>query len=538
MEAVTGYEQEQTVSQADIEAIPHTEIRALSPEESAQKLQELQGIESPTPRVRDLIKQASMVRGTEQIDRTVAAMRRLGVFGTEAGVPDPTFGSEQLKALPLSDENGFTFSFESSLADLREHKIADTGQEFTDWLDRGMSAGSSSYNRLVELSALAVASGALKELHRGGKGVPAAVELAAPDDVFRARNEALAAKIDELYGEDPKTHTEFFRDVAAAREQATERVRQAASHEAQVNRARQESERQAAETRKVAAKAEIDRLYLAPASEGGYADNLDTSQRYTIYDNGVEIGRDLLDRNEAHDLALREDHESALMAGDEQLQRLADAVNGELNPKVKADLQKHLQSYKEQLKKSVAEIDSRAAKIKAEVAVASGKHETEHRLDRTAPYAEFAAKVNREALGVLAEPFLEVKKGGLLHRKANRGPRVLETYYSHPNNPYLILVERRAQKNGELISQTTFTTERPTRDKGWGRILPPRGFMVRMDLVRQQDRLSGGYKSTLGDYLPGAAEWSGWRNDSGGALLNRPKRKNGGWIYWLFGERT
>lgn len=538
MESVTGYEQEQTVSQADIEAIPHTDILKMTPEESGEKLQQLQAIEDLTPKVRDLITSATGVRGTEQIDKTVAALRRLGVFGTEAGVPDPTFGGDQLKGLSLTDKAGFTFNFEKNLETLREHKRDDTEQEFTDWLDSGLTAGASSANRLVELTALAVANGMLKgEFHKGDKSTPAHLELHAPDDIFRARKEALTAKVDSVMGGEPGDHERFFRDVAAAREHAAEQARQAAAHESQVHRAREAAEAKAAKDREAAAKAEMDRLYRTPNALGGYAEDMEKAQREKVQEHSARLGRDLLDPAQAEVQAHREDHESSLIAGDETLQRLANEAAKADNPKIKAELEQRVKSYRDELKKAAETIDRQAAKLAGDVQIAAGKHETEHRLDRTAPHAEFNARVNREVLGLLEEPFLQVNKGGLFHRKAGRGPRVQESYFRHPDNPYLIVVERRAQKNGELISQTTFTTERPTRDKGHGRILPPRGFNVRMELVRQQDRLSSGYKPTIGDYLPSGAGRVDLRSDRGGTLPSRQRRRNGGLLFWLLGER-
>jgi|GEM_PF-3871887 len=114
---------------------------------------------------------------------------------------------------------------------------------------------------------------------------------------------------------------------------------------------------------------------------------------------------------------------------------------------------------------------------------------------------EDKALARREVLGLEPVPFLEIKTGGLFHRKNKRGPKVIESYFKVPGLENVVVVERRLRNNGELLSQNTYTTKEPIRKRrtfwsvtglGEKAILPPiemRG-VIREQRVADRDELT------------------------------------------------
>jgi hypothetical protein len=76
---------------------------------------------------------------------------------------------------------------------------------------------------------------------------------------------------------------------------------------------------------------------------------------------------------------------------------------------------------------------------------------------------EDKALARREVLGLEPVPFLELKTGGLDLNSKVRGPKVIESYFKAPGLENVVVVERRLRENGELVSQTTYTTKEPIR---------------------------------------------------------------------------
>lgn len=235
----------------------------------------------------------------------------------------------------------------------------------------------------------------------------------------------------------------------------------------------------------------------------------------------------------AADEAYAADFEASFLARDPELAQLSRQIDRENNPTVKRELERQAKEYVDAIK--ALNLDQRSAQLVGEVKQATTRREfSEHQVSREDPLAEVQAAANRDRLQANVRAFPDRHVGGWWHRKAGRGPRITESFFTSPGNHRLIVAERRADKTGELISQTVFTLEDETKDLGRGRLAPPRGFNVHMEKVRAHDKSASGYRPTVMDYWPGGAGWSGWRSEQGGTLIGRkPKEQRGGFWFWL-----
>jgi Asp-tRNA(Asn)/Glu-tRNA(Gln) amidotransferase C subunit len=83
-------------------------------------------------------------------------------------------------------------------------------------------------------------------------------------------------------------------------------------------------------------------------------------------------------------------------------------------------------------------------------------------------------------------PSMEVKVGGYFDK--NKGPKMLESWFAVPGNDRLWLVERYNRKTGELISQTTISTEEGSERTRKNKAIPPRSALEHFAEVRPQDK--------------------------------------------------
>ena len=211
---------------------------------------------------------------------------------------------------------------------------------------------------------------------------------------------------------------------------------------------------------------------------------------------------------------------------------------------------------------------SQAILTREEALDAANKHESWHRrITGGDEQGEAKAAALRQELKLEPMPFLESRSGGLLHWSGRkRGPKVIESYFKQEGptaNGHLMVVERRMRRTGELISQTTMTTEQPLRRRvpliaRERVILPPGESNDVVQSVRASDNAVARRKAHFSDYFSGFRVNAAFDGDNGVYARNLPeahtdaertanqqyldnhrarKLRRGGITYWLSGNR-
>ena len=273
--------------------------------------------------------------------------------------------------------------------------------------------------------------------------------------------------------------------------------------------------------------------------------------------------------NDSHERALLEDANATAQAEIyRQYQDQIDALGKAPDPEVR----KHLEGLRDQavatekqrqIDRDKQMLDIRFAEMPktAEFKDKAGRHEAYHEtISMADPKAEAKAMERRTQLGLEPVPFLETRSGGLLHRKKNRGPKVVESYFRVAGQENLVVVERRKRRSGDLVSQTILTTEQPIRHRG-DIELPPKEVMKTMVDVRAHDheQMAASANNSARDYVSGfrlgekfdgsSGVYAGYESSAplpgGTSTASRrgawrskgPLQRRGGWLFWMRGDR-
>ncbi len=236
-----------------------------------------------------------------------------------------------------------------------------------------------------------------------------------------------------------------------------------------------------------------DALFTDSAMPGNYTANIEATQRRDMADLSSPMNAahaealQSADRETLRESKLWDKYQGQLDTLRQAQERSSDAgVRQQLNVQIAALTEERNTAVNEEAVKQKA--ISEAAAITARKALSNAGDKSLDAVSTRFTDVDLADKAiaTRAALGTGAAPFLKVNRGGLLHFKKNRGPKVVEAYYNVPGSDNLVVVERTNRRTGELLSQSAVSTKRPIRQRGGVR-LPSRELDRKMGTIRQAD---------------------------------------------------